>query len=175
MKISPIAKYLTENKAKAYKNINGTVEFRNTENKLLGRVSKGEAPLGQYRYINVDLYRTDTGKLYLSRRTEIETTTKYFLKEHKFMPVRIEIENTLYNFERNSRKRDTITRGLASDLYITQLKESKELKAERQKIGSNIPDDFPIYKINKPFRYDFKAHLYYPELPIDSSKPMIKE
>ena len=174
IKLSPIAKYLVENKAKAYKN-NGFVEFRNPENKLLGRLTKGEAPLGQYRYINIDLYRTDNKKLFLSGRKVIEKTTRYFLKEHKFMPVKIEIENTLCDFEHNIKNRDVLTKGLYSDRYIEQLKESEELKAERQKLGQGIPDDYPIYKINKPFKYEFKSHMYYPAIPIDSSKPMIKE
>ena len=136
---------------------------------------KGEAPLGQYRYINIDLYRPDSEKLFMSRRTEIETTSKYFLKEHKFLPIKIEIENTICDFEHNTKQRDILTKGLASNLYIDKIKESEELKAERQKLGKNLPDDFPMYEINKPFKYEFKAHLYYPELPIDSTKPMIKE
>lgn len=173
-KISPIAKYLVENKAHAHKK-NGYVEFRDAKNKLIGRLTKGEAPLGQYRYVNIDLYRVDNEKLFLSKRTEIETTSRYFLKEHKFMPVKIEIENIICDFEHNTKKRDSLTRGLASDLYIEKLKESEELKAERQKLGNNLPDDFPMYKINKPFKYDFKSHLYYPTTPIDIKKQMIKE
>ena len=173
IKLSPIAKYLVENRAQAYKK-NGYVEFRNTENKLIGRLTKGEAPLGQYRYINIDLYRAEGEKLFLSKRTEIETTSRYFLKEHKFMPVKIEIENTICDFEHNTINRDLLTRGLASDRYIDTLKESEELKAERKKLGKGIPDDFPMYEINKPFKYEFKSHLYYPTKPIDS-KPIIKE
>jgi len=176
MKISPIAEYLIENKAKAYKNIeNGCVEFKNAKKQLLGRLTKGEAPLGQYRYINIDLYEPENEKLFMGKRTVIEKTYRYFLKEHKSMPVKIEIENTLYDFEHNTKKTDKLTRGLASDLYIDRLKESEELKAERQKLGTNVPDDFPMYEINKPFRYEFKAHLYNPARPIDSTKPRIKE
>ena len=175
MKVSPIAKYLVENKVKAHKALDGSVEFRNAKNQLLGRLTKGEAPLGQYRYINIDLYEPENKKLFMGKRTVIENTYRYFLKEHKFMPVKIEIENTLLNFEHNTKKRDTLTRGLASNLYIDKLKESEELKAERQKLGNNIPDDFPMFKINKPFKYEFKSHLYYPTIPIDSTKPMIKE
>ena len=174
IKLSPIAKYIVKNKAEAYKK-DGFVELRNAENKLIGRLTKGEAPLGQYRYVNIDLYRADNEMLFISRRTVIEKTYKYFLNEHKFMPVKIEIENTLCNFEHNTKNKDVLTKGLASDRYIEQLKESEELKTERQKLGKGIPDNFPMYKINKPFKYEFKAHLYYKEIPIDSAKPIIKE
>ncbi len=174
IKLSPIAKYIVENKAKAYKK-NGYVELRNAENKLIGRLTKGEAPLGQYRYVNIDLYRANNENLFMSRRTEIETTYRYFLKEHKFMPVKIEIENTVCDFENNTKKRDVLTKGLASNIYIDKLKESEELKTERQKLGKNIPDNFPMYEINKPFKYEFKSHLYYKDIPIDSTKPIIKE
>ena len=176
IKNSPIAKYLIENKAKAYKNTeNGCIEFKNTKKQLLGRLTKGEAPLGQYRYINIDLYEPKNEKLFMGKRTVIENIYRYFLKEHKFMPVKIEIENTLYDFKHNTKKTDKLTRGLASDLYIDRLKESEELKAERQKLGENVPDDFPMYEINKPFRYEFKAHLYHQAMPIDYKKTMIKE
>ena len=175
IKNSPIAKYLTENKVKAHKTLDGSVEFRNAKNQLLGRLTKGEAPLGQYRYINIDLYEPKSKKLFMGKRTVIENTYRYFLKEHKFMPVKIELENTLYDFKHNTKKTDKLTRGLASDLYIDRLKESGELKAERQKLGNNVPDDLPMYEINKPIKYEFKAHLYYPELPIDSSKSIIKD
>lgn len=174
IKHSQIAKYLVENKTKAYKR-NGYVELRNAENKLIGRLTKGEAPLGQYRYVNIDLYRADNEKLFMSRRTVIEKTYRYFLKEHKFLPVKIELEHTICDFEHNTKNKDVLTKGLASDRYIEQLKESEELKAERQKLGKEIPDDFPMYEINKPFKYEFKSHLYYQTMPIDSAKPMIKE
>ena len=175
IKNSPIAKYLVENKAKAYKLLDGYVEFRNAENKILGVLKKGEAPLGQYKYVNIDLYKPDSGKLFMGKRTVIETTSRYFLKEHKFMPVKIEIENTLLDFEHNTQNRDTLTRDLSSNLYIDKLKESDELKAERQKLGTGIPEDFPMYKINKPFKYEFKAHLYYQERPIDKTKTIKKD
>ena len=172
---SPVAKYLTENKVKAHKTLDGYVEFRNAANQLLGRLNKGEAPLGQYRYINIDLYEPESGKLFMAKRTVIEKTFRYFLKEHKFMPIKIELENTLLDFKHNTQNKDTLTKGLRSDLYIDKLKESDELKAERKVLGNGIPDDYPMYEINKPFRYEFKAHLYYPERPIDPSKPIIKD
>ena len=176
MKLSPIARFLVENKAKAYKTLEkNVVEFKNTENQLLGRLTKGEAPLGQYRYINIDLYEPKSQKLFMRKRTEIEKTYKYFLKEHKFMPVKIEIEHQLFDFKHNKVSKDKLTKGLASNLYIDKLKESDELKAERKVLGDGIPDDFPMYEINKPFKYEFKAHLYYRNVPIDQTKPIIKE
>ena len=173
IKHSPIAKYLVENKVKAYKTSQGIVEFRNAQKELLGILTKGEAPIGQYRYINVNLFKY--AKLFMSQHIQIAKTQKYFLKEHRFMPVKIEIEKTIKDYEHNSLVKDTLTKGLKSDLYINELKESEELVAERKKLGEGIPSDFPIYEINKPFRYEFKAHLYYPERPIHSDKPIIKE
>ena len=175
MKVSPIAKFLVENKVKAHKSLDGCVELKNAKNQLLGRMTKGEAQLGQYRYINIDLYEPESQELFMGKRTVIENTYRYFLKEHKFMPVKIEIENTILDFKHNTKKKDILTKGLHSDLYIDKLKESDELKVERQKLGKNVPDDFPMYEINKPFKYEFKAHLYYPTRPIDPSKPIIKE
>lgn len=177
IKTSPIAKYLTENKVKAHKNPNknGIVEFRNADNKILGILSKGEAALNNYRYINIDLFKPDEKVPFLSQNIIIEKTQKYFLQQHSFMPTKIEIEKVIKDFEHNILKKETITRGLASHLYIDKIKESEVLKAERQKIGVNTPEDFPIYEINKPFKYEFKAHLYYPVRAIDSSKPVIKE
>ena len=173
MKISPIARYLAENKVKAYKTSEkGVVEFRNAENKLFGRLIKGEAELGQYRFISIDIFKPNDGKLFMTKRTEIEKTYKYFFKEHRFMPVKIEIENKLFDFEHNKVSKDILTKGLASNLYIEKLKESDELKAERKKLGKGIPDDFPMYEINKPFKYEFKAHLYYPKREIDQTKQL---
>ena len=176
IKNSPIAKYIVENKLKAYKNPkNGIVELKNAKNKVLGTITKGEAPLGQYRYVNIDLFKPDDGKLFMTKRVEIEKTYRYFLKEHKFMPVRIELENQLFDFEKNKLSTDKLTKGLASDLYIDVIKDSNELKQERKKLGSGIPNDFPMYEINKPFKYEFKAHLYYRDVPIDKSKSILKE
>lgn len=173
IKHSPIAKYLVENNVKAYKTSQGIVEFRNSKKELIGMLTKGEAPIGQYRYIHIDLLKNN--RVFMSQHTEIEKTQKYFLKEHRFMPVKIEIEKTIKDYEHNTLNRDTLTKGLKSDLYIDELKESDALKAERKKLGKNIPEDFPIYKINKPFKYEFKAHFYHREIPIDFSKPIIKE
>lgn len=174
MKLSPIAKYLTENHAKAYRNKkSGHVYFMNAENELIGRLYKGKNKIQQYSYISIDLFKSDK-KPFLSQYTVIEKTERYFLEQHKFMPVKIEIEKTLKDCEHNIIKKETKTSGLVSDRYIEQIKESEELKAERKKLGANVPDNYPVYKINKPFKYEFKAHLYYPAKPIDPQKPMVK-
>ena len=171
MKVSPIARYLVENKVKAFKTSEkGVVEFRNAENKLFGRLIKGEAELGQYRFVSVDLFKPDDGKLFMTKRTEIEKTYRYFLNEHRFMPVRIEIENKLFDFEHNTLEKHKLIKGLKSDLYIEKLQESDELKQERKKLGECIPDDYPMYKINKSFKYEFKASMYKPKRKIDPNK-----
>ena len=176
IKHSPVAKYLIENKAKAYKNPSEfcDVEFRNAENQVLGLLRKGENTLHGYKYINIDLYKPDEQIPFLSQNIIIEKLVKYFLPQRRFMPVKIEIEKTINDFEHNTIQKDTVTRGLASDRYIEKLKDSEELQAERKKLGDNVPDDYPVYKINKPFRYEFKAHLYYPQYSINKTKPTIK-
>ena len=174
-KINPIANYLLENKAKSYHVGKNIVELKNPENKLIGRIYKGKGEFDQYSYVNIDLFDKDSGEMFMAAKTIIERTYRYFLKEHKFMPVKIEIEKQLFDFKRNTLKKENITKGLKSNLYIEQLKESDELKQERNKLGEGIPDDFPMYKINKPFKYEFKAHLYYPKRAIDQTKSIVKE
>lgn len=176
IKQSPIARYLVENKVKAYRHpVTGFVEYRNSENELLGRLYKGQSQLQNYSFVSVDIFKPGERVPFMSQYTTIEKTFKYFLGQHRFMPVRIEIEKILRDHKRNTSRTEEITRGLKSDLCIEELEESQLVKHERQKLGYGIPDDFPIYIINKPFKYDLKAHLYYPQRPIDHEKPMIKD
>lgn len=166
LKISPIAKYLTENKVKAYRNFkkDGYVELKNADNKVIGVINKGRNALNNYSYISIDLYKPNEETPFISQYTVIENSYRYFLEQHKFMPVKIEIEKELKDFEKKTSKKESITRGLASNLYIDKLKDSEQVFAERKKMG--FPNNYPIYEINKPFKYEFKAHLYYPAKPI---------
>jgi len=176
IKQSPVARYLVENKAKAHRDPHtGFVEYKNSKNELLGRLYKGQSPLQNYSFISVDIFKPGERIPFLSQYTTIVKTFKYFLGQHKFMPVKIEIEKILRNYKSNTCRTEEITRGLKSDVCIEELEESPLVKHERQKLGEGVPDDFPIYIINKPFRYEFKAHLYYPQRPIDREKPMIKD
>lgn len=173
MKISPIAKYLTENKVKSHipsynRNV---IEFINKEGQILGTIKKDyDISLTQ---IDIELYKAKEDTPFLKQRTFIKKNQRYFLNEHKFMPVNIEIIKIFNDYEHNIHKEDTLTRGLASNLYIEQLKESEDLATER--MYSGLPIGYPIFKINKPFKYEFKAHLYSPAKPIDKTKPMQRD
>ena len=173
VKISPIAKYLTENKVKSWKNRRqNTIEFINKDGQILG-ILKKKNNMFDNTQIDIDLYKPKEDTPFLRQRTFIKKVQRYFLDEHKFIPVNITTTKIINDYEHNIHKEDTLTRGLASNLWIEQLKESENLVLERERFG--LPKGYPIFKINKPFKYEFKAHLYAPTKPIDSTKPMIKE
>ena len=170
MKISPIAKYLTENKVKVRqsrykKNI---IEFINQQGQILGTLKREHNIYSSE--IDINLYKAQEDIPFLKQKIVIEKMQRYFLEKHCFMPVQIKISKFTNDYEHNIRKQDELTRGLASNLYIEQEKESDNLISERQ--YANLPADFPIFRINKPFKYDFKAHIYTPDKPIDTTKPM---
>lgn len=171
-KISPVAKYLAKNNVKAYKPhyAPNTVEFVNTDGKILGRLKKEKD--NDLTRIKIDLYKENEDKPFLQQLTIVQKLQRYFLDKHRFIPVRIQINKYINDSEHNIHKQDELTRGLSSDLYIDQIKECDELVKERQIAG--LPENYPIFKINKPFKYEFKAHLHTPERPIDKTKPMIK-
>ncbi len=170
---SPIAKYLILNNAKTIRNKYkyNYVQFVNSEGKLIGEL-KREHDI-DFSKIDISLFKPGEEEPFLHKMTIINKTVRYFLEKHRFMPVKIELKHSVYDYEHNIKQGDVLTKGLASNLYIDKIEESNELVNERNL--QNLPEDFPIYKINKPFKYDFKAHLYNQDKPIDSSKPMIKE
>ena len=173
IKNSPIAKYLKENNVKPWKNRRqNTIEFINKDCQSLGILKKKNNMFDDTQ-IDIDLYKPKEDTPFLRQRTFITKIQRYFLDEHKFMPVNITTTKILNDFEHNIHKEDTLTRGLASNLYIEKLPESEDLVSER--VHSGLPVGYPIFKINKPFKYEFKSHLYAPQKPIDSTKPMIKE
>ena len=171
-KISPVAKYLAKNNVKAHKPLNApnTVEFINSDGKILGTLKKEQD--SDLTRIKIDLYKENEDKPFLQQLTVVQKLQRYFLDKHRFIPVRIQINKYINDYERNIYKQDELTRGLASDLYTEQIKECDELVQERKIAG--LPKNYPIYKINKPFKYEFKAHLHTPERPIDKTKPIIK-
>ena len=165
IKNSPIAKYLVKNEVPNF------VEFRNKNNQVVGTLRRGNTPLNRLSFISIDLFKPNETTPFFSQNTFIKKTLRYFYEQHKFLPVKIEIQKYLRDFQLNRLKGDILTRGLASNLYIEQIKESDAIIKERTK--AKLPKDCPIYTINKPFKYEFKAHLYHLDKPIDNTRPML--
>ena len=171
MKTSQIANYLVSNSVKAIKDSNtkGLVIFYNSDGKYVGHLKHNKTP--EQSTINIKLYKPGHDHPFIKQLITINRTLRYFLKEKRYMPVKIEVNKKLTDYDKKIIKEDSLGRGLAQNRYIEQIPETDEiLKSER--IHSEIPNE-PVFKINKPFKYESKYYLHNPYKRIDSHEPIV--
>jgi len=162
MKISPIAKYITENKLTAVKQpeIDGLVKLYDQAGEYRGYIRKHNMP--DLSVISINLYKQNREHPFLKQLIIVKRFIKYFLDERKYMPTHIEIKKTLTDYDNGIISADEQGRGLKQNRYISRIPETDE-KLISARRNSNIPPE-PVYRLNKqPFEYEFKYHLYTPD------------
>lgn len=166
--VSPIAQHLRNNGVISCCPVNkpNMVHFINSEGRIVGQLKKEQDI--DFSRIDVDIFNPNEKNPFMRMTTVIAKKVRYFLNEHRFMPVNITTTKILLDYRQNFYKKDEYGKGLRQNLYIEKLKESEELIKERKK--QNLPDDFAIYQINKNFGYEPKFMFHYPKKAINTIK-----